>query len=294
MPSESEIKLGFSCNNNCIFCLNADKRHFADLPTEKIKERILLARKNGCSKIILTGGEPAIRQDFYELCKFVRNNGLQLEIHTNARMFSYRDFAEKISKLGIGSFLVSLHAHNSKLGDFLSRSKGSFEQAVHGIKNLVGMGNNVKANIVINNYNLKNLGNIVKLAEKLNAGRIQLTWPEPMGNALHNFSDVIPKFSDAAAFIKPLLSKKIRVAGMPLCVLGKKYRKFFLCYLKKMDFEIDRVWDSSDINSLKTTKPEKCGKCAEKNSCFGVYREYLKRYGDGELKPIKKLPLYVS
>ncbi|UCC91384.1 MAG: radical SAM protein, partial [Candidatus Aenigmatarchaeota archaeon] len=58
------LRLGYACNNNCEMCYFSDKLGTIDLGTEEAKKSILLAKKEGVTRLLLTGGEPTIRDDF--------------------------------------------------------------------------------------------------------------------------------------------------------------------------------------------------------------------------------------
>jgi len=99
-----DIKLGYTCNNNCRHCVIADQREHAldmigkeDLSTEEFKREILKSRKRGFTSIIFTGGEPTIRKDFLELLDYASFIGFRVNIQTNGRMLYYPEFAEKVA-----------------------------------------------------------------------------------------------------------------------------------------------------------------------------------------------------
>jgi len=52
------------------------------------------------------------------------------------------------------------------------------------------------------------------------------------------------------------------------------------------DFQNFNVEESRKI--IGRAKPEKCQKCKLFNQCEGIWKEYLKHYGDEELTPVLK------
>jgi len=100
-----------------------------------------LVKEGGCTYLELIGGEPTIRPDIVDLIKFAHQlNFKNVVMATNGRLFSYKKFAEKIIKAGLTDLIFSIHGHNSKLHDSLTRSKGSFRQMMQGIKNVRALG----------------------------------------------------------------------------------------------------------------------------------------------------------
>lgn len=94
-----DLKVGFSCNNNCRFCVQGNKRKkYGDKSTAELK-KLLRKGAKGHDRLILTGGEPTIREDLPELVGFAKEIGFkQIQIQTNGRRFAYRDFCEELIK----------------------------------------------------------------------------------------------------------------------------------------------------------------------------------------------------
>jgi len=53
---KADLKTGFLCNNNCLFCVQGpEKKKYGNKGTEELKEIIRKAKK-GCDTIVFTGG----------------------------------------------------------------------------------------------------------------------------------------------------------------------------------------------------------------------------------------------
>ena len=200
-----EIKIGFECNNNCSFCLNAQKRNFHNLSVAEIKEKIKEAKSLGVKEVALTGGEISIRKDFLEICKFVFDNKLYLEIQTNGRMFYYEELAGAFRDLPV-RFLVSIHGDESVHNELTNTQ--SFEQTTKGIKNMKKNKCFVVTNTVINKHNYKLLPKINSFLYDFGVDRIQFTWMEAMGNALENYAELAVRYSQVKPVIKSILNFK--------------------------------------------------------------------------------------
>ena len=75
-----DVKLGFSCNNRCLFCVQGDKRHrVGDLKTAEIRERLKDARQHA-DNVVFTGGEVTLRRDLVELVAFAKSLGFQTKL----------------------------------------------------------------------------------------------------------------------------------------------------------------------------------------------------------------------
>jgi len=121
------IITGYQCNNNCQFCLNANKRSLVSKTTRQIMKEMALVRKRGYTYLELIGGESTIRPDIIALIKFAHQLKFEnVAMATNGRLFAYQEFAKKIIQAGLTDLIFSIHGHNTKLHDFLTQSKGSF------------------------------------------------------------------------------------------------------------------------------------------------------------------------
>ena len=125
------ICLGQQCNNNCLFCMEADRagrsRRFAALDTATVKR--LLAGAEDRSEILFTAGEPTLRPDLPELMATARDLGFrQVGMITNARRLSYAPYLKGLVQAGLNYVLVSIHQGFSRdEKKVMRRMKGAVE-----------------------------------------------------------------------------------------------------------------------------------------------------------------------
>ena len=295
------IITGYQCNNNCRFCLNVNKRNLNNKNTEQVKQEMLLARKQNSDYLELIGGEPSIRSDIIDLIQFAHklkfNN---VVMATNGRLFSYKKFAAKIIKAGLTDLIFSIHGHNAELHDFLTQSKGSFKQMLKGIKNVRSLGlKRIGTNTIIVKFNYKELEKIGKLILKLGFKNSEFIFVDPTyGAAYDNFIKFVPKISLAAPYIKKCLdlarNKNFHwvIRYVPLCYFAdyldqiselQETITFHTKHFAPDFFNLD-VEDSR--KKIARTKTKKCANCRLYKQCEGIWKEYIKHYGDKEIKPI--------
>lgn len=296
------IVLGYQCNNNCQFCLNSNKRNLVSKTTAQIMQEIILIRKKGFTYLELIGGEPTIRPDIIKLIKFAQRLKFEnIVMATNGRVFAYREFAEKIIKAGLTDLIFSIHGHNQKLHDSLTRSKGSFQQLMQGIKNVQSLGlKRLGTNTTIVKQNYRFLKEIGRLILKLGFKNSEFIFVDPTYGAAHdNFLKFVPKIFQAAPHIHQCLDlgKKNKIEHwtiryVPLC--------YFTDYLKQIsELEESTIFYTQHLapdfinldvedsrRKISRAKTEKCKGCKLYDKCEGIWKEYLKYYGDKELKPV--------
>ncbi len=303
------LRLGYACNNSCVMCYFYDKLGTAtDLSTEDAKKNILLAKKKGVSRLVLTGGEPTIRNDFLALVDYAVRLGIsQIEVQTNGRMFYYEEFVKKIADIQKGNnnvgFLVPLYGHNERVHDAITMSPGSFNQTVKGIKNLLKYKQRFIAKTVIMKPNYKYLPEIVKLFTDLKVKRIRITTIcVPSRNASKRIRGTLPRFKESIPYLYRTLESldekersKISLGSIQLCLIReyenlvseKVSDKIIISKrpgekMKEMEVPKNTVMDAQD-----KTKLEKCRKCRLFSKCGGIWKEYVKMYGEGEFTPVK-------
>lgn len=296
MIKKADIKLGFLCNNNCLFCAQGEeKKKYGNLSTEEIKKLLKISRKN-CQMVVLTGGEPTIRKDIIELVSFAKNLKFSvIQIQSNGRMLAYKDFCQKIIKAGANEFSIALHGHIAQLHEYLTNSKGSFKQTCLGIKNLKSLGQNVLTNTVVVKPNYRHLVEITKLLIVLKVDQFQFSFVHPIRSAAKNFDNIVPRISLVIPYLKKAIAlgeyfkKRVTTEAIPHCFLENKQHCISESFMPKMTvFDAGQtILDFSNvrINDEKAKGPE-CPKCKYFKICEGTWKEYPQVFGWKEFKPI--------
>lgn len=301
MGSRLDVKVGFKCNNNCIFCAQAHKRNFGNRTTEELKKLLEKGRVEGIDEVVFTGGEPTVREDIFELVEFAKDVGYELiQIQTNGRMLSYRGFAKKMIESGATEFSPALHGHNKRTHEIQTRAPGSFHQVVKAIKNLKELNTLVISNSVITKLNYKNLPELVELLTDLNVDQFQLAFVHPVGNAKKNFEKVVPKMTD----VKPHLITALKIASQrgydpgramveafPPCLM-EGYEDFCSeLYMPRHKRVMDLDQEVKDFEKWRKESGKRkfpqCKDCKFNEICEGPWKEYPERFGNDEFKPVK-------
>lgn len=201
MSRRADIKTGYTCNSNCVFCVIGDKLFTGERPTNEVIEELKLSRRT-CDDVVFTGAEVTLRQDFFHLVEAAKRLGYRtIQIQTNGRMFAYREFCERAIKAGANEFSPSLHAPVANVHDGLTRSQGSFVQIIQAIKHLRELGQRIVTNTVAAKTNVKLLPDLARLFVELKVDQFQIAFPHPTGHAATYFNAVVPRMSELAPFL---------------------------------------------------------------------------------------------
>lgn len=291
-----DIKIGYQCNNCCRFCVQGNKRERC-LFREKLEiiEDLTKAR-NDCQSVVFTGGEPTIHPDFLDLVKNAKRLNYQvIQIQTNGRMFAYKEFCRKTIVAGANEFSPAVHGHTAKLHDYLTNTKGSFNQTIQGIKNLKDLGQKVVTNTVITKFNYRYLPNIAKLLVDLGVDQFQFAFVHIVGTAWKNRNLIVPKKMQIIPYVKEGLDigikagKRVMTEAIPYCLM-KGYEKYIAeriipdAIVVEDKFKIDD-YKEYRVNHGKTKGPD-CEKCDFYSICEGPWREYPEIFGWKEFVPV--------
>ena len=202
------------CNFRCRFCYNKD---LVEGTVEEISEKevfdFLESRKGLLEAIVICGGEPTIHPQFLEILNFTRktypNN--QIELLSNGRRFVYKEFAHKVMQMPNLTLMISLSGYDSKTHDKITRSEGSFQQTIEGLKNIFfyfhpSLNQKVEIRIVITKINYKYLTKILDLIRKkfFLVDRVILIFLEVEGQGRDNFDQVGLTYKQFNPFLKDI------------------------------------------------------------------------------------------
>ncbi|MFC2135182.1 radical SAM protein [Bacteroidota bacterium] len=307
MADAVDIKVGYSCNNDCFHCVIADKRRNlltekkpVDRSTEEIFHHINESKENGAKAIVLTGGEITIRRDCFDIVEHALSKNFEnINMQTNGRMFYYKEFAERMASYPTINLIIALHSTNEEVHDKITGAKGSFKQTVQGIKNLkkAGIGNRVGIKFVLSKKNYKEAPDMVRLAKKLVAGSISITFPHAMGNALLNFDECVPRYSEIAPYITEStrlsseINQHINFEAIPLCYLhgSEECASEFVMpeHTELRDLtHLDKNYSKTRKTTAKLKGPQ-CKECKYFLICEGPWDDYVHGYGFEDLVPVK-------
>jgi len=161
------IKIGKTCNNNCIYCEVLDIKNTYDKTLDEIKSELNVLLEKGYDEVILPCNSD-VRKDFMTILKYTKILGFKITLRTNGRMFVYQDFTEEVQAF-VDSFEVFINKEQNDVS-----SVKSFNQTIIGIKNILESNTNIQANIVITNEIYPILKNTFLIMKQIG---VKSVWP---------------------------------------------------------------------------------------------------------------------
>lgn len=128
--------------------------------------------------IILSGGEPLLRPDIFELAGHSIEKGMRVALATNGTLLTH-EIVDRIASSGVSRVSVSLDGASQKIHD-MSRGQGTFGQTLNGIEKLMGK-IPFQINMTITRKNVHEIAGIMDLAEDFGAAALHLFFLVPTG-----------------------------------------------------------------------------------------------------------------
>jgi len=171
------------CNLECVHCRRLDVAHEMmknDLTTGQAKRMIDNIAAQAKCILVLSGGEPLIRPDIFELAEYADAQGLTVALASNGVLIT-PEVAQKIKDAKIQRVSISLDGATPQTHDLFRRLPGSFEQAVLGIKNLQAVGLETQINSTIARHNVHEVKQLYQNAIDLGVEALHIFMLVPVG-----------------------------------------------------------------------------------------------------------------
>ncbi|MCR2044122.1 radical SAM/SPASM domain-containing protein [Anaerosalibacter massiliensis] len=177
------LELTYNCNNKCQYCYNGEYKENDLLSTEKIKEIIDESYKLGAMHLSITGGEPLLRNDLLEILRYGNEKKFYITLQTNGTLLT-DDIARSLSNIRPINVAITLHSHDYRIHDEFTRRKGSYTEAINGIKLLKKYNIPVTIRYVVTKKNFDGIDDYDKLAKELgvHVNRSPLLYPTTDGS----------------------------------------------------------------------------------------------------------------
>ncbi|MBN2062384.1 MAG: heme b synthase [Deltaproteobacteria bacterium] len=191
-----------TCNLNCIHCRAASGRDVYpdELDTAKSIEILDQIRQIGEPIVIITGGEPLLREDVFLLAEHGTRLGLRMVMATNGTLLT-SEIVERLKSSGIRRVSVSIDGADSRSHDGFRKVEGAFNMALKGIDLLRQGGVEFQINTTVTRQNVGEVKDIMELAIKIGAAAHHIFLLVPTGRA----KDLVHQEIDSGEYERLLL-----------------------------------------------------------------------------------------
>jgi len=159
-----------NCNLNCIHCRASATAgpYEGELDTRESYRLLDQISEVGNPIIILTGGEPLLRPDIYDIASYGTDHGLRMVMAVNGTLLT-DPIARRLAECGIKRLSISLDGATAESHDAFRKVNGAFQGAMDGIAAAKKAGLDFQINTTITKSNLSEIPKIQKLAVELGA-----------------------------------------------------------------------------------------------------------------------------
>lgn len=226
------VLTGPACNNNCLFCMEADRlgRDAAVRAQTPEHVRSMIASYPDDDEILFTSGEPTLNAELPCYIAWAKAKGFRvIGLITNGRRLAYPAFLASLLRAGLNRITISMHGHTAALHDGLTRTPGSFAQTHAALQNLQRAKKlhpiRVHTSTVLNRRNLPHVEQIVAYLAEGPADQIVFNVMMPKGRGALHFRQLMPRYAEVTQRLLELhgrlddrIAARLRVVDMPPCI----------------------------------------------------------------------------
>lgn len=226
------VLVGASCNNNCLFCMEADREgRSAHIATQSRDDVLAMIRAYPADdEVLFTSGEPTLNPHLVEYVAAAREKGFKIiGLISNGRRLAYRDYVHSLVAAGLNRATVSIHGHEAPLHDSLTRAPGSFSQTRAGLLNLVDARRRaplaIHTSTVITKRNLPFVAPIHRMLWTIGVDSIVYNIMMAKGRGARHLDALMPRYPDVLSAFASLCTsldelqlRKTRVVDVPPCI----------------------------------------------------------------------------
>ena len=294
VPLGAHLDVTYRCNERCVHCyLNHDDR--GEMTLAEIQEILQQLAHAGAFFLVISGGEPFVRKDIFDILGYARKLMFSVKLKTNGLLIRERE-AQRLCDLGIEGVQISLYSHRSEVHDAITKVRGSFARTLQAVIFLRSHALKVTLANVLMRENSYDYRGVRELAERLGAN---FTIDPTITPHLEGDASVLPHrvpahdlktiFSDPAAvgdvedFCKPPVPADAGEMESFPCSAGhtsvyiSPYAEVFPCVafpfkvgdLRRQTFS--EIWSRSpqleEVRSIRLKDLTTCSSCAHVGGC---------------------------
>lgn len=288
IPISATFELTPRCNFACVhcYCVVDDARRPQEMTTDEWRNVIDQLADAGGLTITITGGDPMLRPDFFEIARYTRERRFVLRLLTNASFINDRNAAE-LAALKPLQVSISLYGASPATYEAVTGRASFYSRAVAGIDRLHALGVPMEIKFPLLRENYADFPQMIAFAEArglLWREEVEITPKDdgdmaPLGHALtdaqlHDYVgrykgplDVRDKFDPTDKLCQP---------GVFSVVVGP-YGDIYPCMQIKRSMgnlrerNLQQIWEESDelarVRALRAGDFHTCNACDHFGPC---------------------------
>lgn len=151
IPLSAHLDITWLCNERCAHCY-LDHNGNDEMSTAEIKDVIRQLEEAGTLFLSISGGEPLLRRDCFEILEYARERRFNVKLKTNAVMIGARE-AARLKQFGIEQVQISIYSDRPEIHDAITKLPGSLRRSLEAIRRLKAEGVKVSITNVLMKQN---------------------------------------------------------------------------------------------------------------------------------------------
>ncbi|MEM4251299.1 MAG: radical SAM protein [Candidatus Bathyarchaeia archaeon] len=152
--------------------------------------------------LIITGGDPLLRSDIYEVSRYADGKGLRVVMALNGNIDSKT--ASTLASSGVRMVSLSIDGSTPKIHDEFRGVEGAFDMALRSTESIRAQRLPFRILTTVTKHNLRDLGKIYSLVDDLGAESWDIFMLVPTGRASHDMEISPAEYEDVLKFIHDL------------------------------------------------------------------------------------------
>ncbi len=302
------------CPLKCSHCYvdAGDKEADGVLSTSEAFSVIDQVRATGTPVMVLSGGEPLLRGDVYDIARYGMEQGLRMVMGTSGYLID-GNTAPKLRESGIRAVAISLDSEDPAVHDAFRGLDGVWDRAVAAIGHCHDAGISVQINMSVMRSAISDVVDMIDLGTSLGVRDYQLFFPVPTGRARQierrspeeyeeMIRQILIRYRDSDLNIRPTCAPQFRRIADELgmknpawgrgCLAGITYCRIFAngdvtpCpYLPVSAGNVQatsfsEIWNNSPLFTALRDPSRltgKCGRCGYNAVCGGCRARAYRR-----------------
>ena len=165
VPLYGTIEVTPYCNLKCVHCYISHGKYDENILTYPEMCRILdEIAEEGCLWLLLTGGEPFLRNDFLDIYTYAKKKGMFVSIFTNGTLIT-PEIARYLKVWTPQLLEISIYGATKETYERVTGVEGSYERCLKGIELLLEQGVNLRLKAILMTINKHEYWEINKLTD---------------------------------------------------------------------------------------------------------------------------------
>ena len=174
------------------------RRHPEELSTEESFHLIDQIKEFGDPILVVTGGDPMMRRDLYDILAYAVQRGLRTSLTPTTTRLVTPNALARVREAGVRRVAVSIDGPSADVHDAFRGFPGSFEMALDIARDTVAAGLSLQVNTTVSQYNVRLLEEMMGLVAQLGVVQWSLFFLVPTGRA--SVTDMISAEAHERAF----------------------------------------------------------------------------------------------